>query len=164
MSIKSTFLSLLVFGLFAMSCSKDDNILTTQNNVLLDGQPFDVTTAVILGVSMNGSGHATVTFSSTSGTTSKTLTIDVEYSGNSSVEGVYSYPQAGSDLYLDDFLTSYLVSDNTTNTLVQLTSGNVTITKNAESNYTVDMDLTMDDGSHFTGSYKGVFIVSFNNS
>lgn len=163
MNIKSTFFTFIVLSVFAFSCSKDDNILTTQNDVKLDGQPFEITTATILGVSLDGSGHASVSLGTTSGSRYEALSIDVEYSGDSSVEGTYSFPQAANDKYLDDFLTNYSISEGTSYTLTQLTRGNVTIKKNTASNFTITLDLTMDDGSHFTGTYRGVFIVSFNN-
>ena len=108
-------------------------------------------------------GHAGISLISLNGSSVETLTLDVEYSGNSSVEGTYSFPQAANDKYLDDFLSNFTVSNGTSFDMIQLLEGTVTVVKNEGNNYTVTMDVTMENGTIFKGVYRGEFTVLYNN-
>ena len=129
----------------------------------MDGASFDVTMASILGVSIDGEGHAGIAFVSTDGSISKTLNIDIEYFVAKPVAGDYAFPQTGTARYLDDWLTSYSEINGTNFVSTNLASGTVSVTHNGEDNYTVIMDLTMDDGTVFKGTYTNDFVVAFNN-
>jgi hypothetical protein len=160
------FLSLLLFvSLVLVSCGSDE----PSAGISIAGKSFKVISASLLGVSISGDGHATISLTSVTNTsTSKTLSLDFDYSPSSPVSGSYSFPQAGSDRFLDDYLTNYTEitfsgggsSVNSTN----LKSGKITIQDNGNDNYTVTMDLTMLDGTVIKGKYRGDFIVMFNNS
>lgn len=145
-----------------MSCGSDDDG-GTPNKILINGEAFETNFNTITGVAIDGEGHAGISFSSvTSSGDSKTLTIDVEYDGTSKLGGTYSFPQ-GDDLYLDDFLTNYSVFVGSSYDGTNLSEGTVTVTRNSGDNYTVEMDLLMDDGTIFTGTITADFIVTFNN-
>lgn len=159
-------LIILVFIIFT-ACSADDVIPGVRNTLTLNGQTFQVTTASITGVAIDNEGHAGISFTQVSNTVSKTLTIDIDYTGNSQVAGKYSYPLVGTDKYLDDFLTSYteisITSNGTISNATSLSTGSVTIQHNGANSYTVSIDLVMEDGKEFKGSYSGSFLVAFNN-
>lgn len=145
-----------------MSCGSDDDG-GTPNKILINGEAFETNFNTITGVAQNGEGHAGIAFSSiTSSGDSKTLTIDVEYDGTSKLGGTYSFPQ-GDNLFLDDFLTNYSVFVGSTYNGTNLSEGTVTVTKNSGDNYTITMDLLMDDGTTFAGTITTDFIVTFNN-
>ncbi|HEY3429968.1 MAG TPA: hypothetical protein VGK39_04765 [Cyclobacteriaceae bacterium] len=161
-NVKSLLLLLLV-SLILVSCDSDE----PSAGVTIDGKSFNVISASLLGVSIGGDGHATISLTSANSSMSKTLSLDFEYSPNSPIEGNYSFPQVGSDRYLDDWLTNYSEitlsgggSINSTN----LETGKITIQDNGNNNYTVTMDLTMIDGTIIKGKYRGAFLVTFNNS
>jgi len=152
-----------LFALLAFGCAKNEELLPPPNDLTLDGNLFDVTSASIIGVASNNEGHAGISLISINNLKTEVLTIDVEYSGNSSVEGVYSFPQAVNDKYLDDWLTSFSITDGSTFTSINLSVGTVNVLNNGGDNYTLLIDLIMVDGSTFKGSYTGDFIVVFNN-
>ncbi|MTI41903.1 hypothetical protein [Fulvivirga lutimaris] len=153
---------LVVFLIGLMSCGSDDDG-GTPNKILINGDAFETNFNSITGVAQDGEGHAGISFSSvTTSGDSKTLTIDVEYDGTSKLGGTYSFPQ-GDNLYLDDFLTNYSVFVGSSYDGTNLSEGTVTVTKNNGDNYTVEMDLLMDDGTTFTGTITADFIVTFNN-
>ena len=159
-----TFLRIIpIITLLAFGCSKEEEVPLLQNNILLDGNAFSVTSASILGVAIGTDGHAGISLISLNGSSVETLTLDVEYSGNSSVEGTYSFPQAANDKYLDDFLSNFTVSNGTSFDMIQLLEGTVTVVKNEGNNYTVTMDVTMENGTIFKGVYRGEFTVLYNN-
>jgi len=149
-----------------MSCQSDDEP-STSNTITLDGDPFKIQSATLVGVSLDGEGHAGINFINTDGTLTKSLGIDIEYTANESVSGSYSFPQSGTDKYLDDWMTNYTVmtqsSGGTTSESTNLQEGTVTIKDNGDSNYTVTIDLTMVDGKVFKGTYQGKMQAMFNN-
>lgn len=148
-----------------MSCQSDDEP-TTINTVMLDGQPFKIQSASLLGVSVDGEGHAGITFLSADGTITKSLSMDIEYSPNTPVSGNYSFPQNNTDRYLDDWLTNYTVMTQASGGSAESTSlqeGTVTLKDNGGSNYSVTIDLKMVDGKVFKGTYQGQMQTVFNN-
>ena len=166
----TTFAFVLCSIILLSGCGSDETP-TTSNSVKFNGSSFSVLSASILGVSIDGEGHAGISFTNvTNSGISKTLTIDIEYSGNGSVEGRYSYPQAAGDLYLDEFLTNYTeidISGGGSEYFTQLEgggNGTVTVQHHGGDNYSVTMDLVMEDGSEFTGKYRGNFVVVFNDN
>ena len=150
-----------VFAIIA-GCSSDDDS-SPPNSITIDGEPFAVTTASILGVSLGGTGRAAITLVNSDLSTTRTLTIDFDYVADQSIEGDYAYPQSGSLRLLDDWLTNYSVLNGSTNDSVNLEEGELTIVENGGKNYTITMNLTMDDGTVFSGTYTGDFQVFFNN-
>lgn len=149
-----------------MSCQSDDEP-STSNSIKLNGEPFKIQSATLVGVSLDGDGHAAITFVNTDGTLSKTLSIDVEYTANESVSGTYSFPENGTDKYLDDWMTNYTVMTQSSSGMdsesTNLETGTVTVKDNGNSNYTVTIDLTMVDGKVFKGTYQGKMQAVFNN-
>lgn len=131
---------------------------------MLSGQSYNVTSASLLGITLGGQGHAVFQFVQVSGSTVKTLAIDIEYFTNIPLDGVYSFPQTGIDRYLDDWLTNYTEMNGITSNSFHLVSGTVTVKDNGKSNYTVTMDLTLEGGKTYKVTYKGDFLVQFNNS
>src|SRR5688572_480826 len=101
--------ALVVFGLilFGLTGCSGDEGPSTQNSITLSGQKFKVTVAAITGVAIDGEGHAGISFSHVTNTSSKTLNIDIEYAGDSDVSGTYSYPQTGDSGILIEGLTNY---------------------------------------------------------
>lgn len=150
-----------------MSCQSDDDKPSTSNTVMLDGESFKIQSASLVGVSLDGEGHAAITFVNTDGSTSKSLGIDFEYAANTSVSGTYSFPQNDTDKYLDDWMTNYTVmtqsSSGVTSESTNLLEGTVTVKDNGDSHYTVTIDLIMVDGKVFKGTYQGKMQAVFNN-
>lgn len=167
LQVKSLLLLLALFVGF-ISCDSDDDKPSTINTITLDGGSFKIQSATLLGVSLDGEGHAAITFVNTDGTISKSLGIDFEYTPDRSVSGTYSFPQNNTDRYLDDWLTNYSVitqsSGGADSESTNLQEGTVTVKDNGGSNYTVTIDLTMDDGKVFKGQYQGKMVAMFNNS
>jgi len=156
-------LSILLF-LTVLSCSKNDDLSPNSNTIEMDGESFSVVSASITGISIGDDGHTGITFSNASDLQVKTLTIDVESFTEETIEGNYSYPANEDDKLLDDWLTNYTYFAGTTSTSSNLESGTVSIVNNGGNNYTIDMNLTMNDGATFVGSYTGDFIVMFSNN
>ena len=90
--------------------------------------------------------------------------MDVDYAGDSNVAGTYSYPQEQGDRLLLDALTNYteMSSDGDVYSTT-LVSGTVSVQVNGNDNYTVTMNLEMEDGKTFAGTYRGKFLVQFSN-
>lgn len=155
---------LIAFGLILGlgSCTSDE-APDNENSLKLDGQSFSVLFASIQGVAINGEGHAGITLGSTNGTSTKTLTIDFEYAGDSDVEGSYAYPLTSGTMLLNDFLTNYVEFEGTSTTSFSLLEGTTSVINNGGNNYTVIIDLTMEGGKTFSGTYTGDFVVGFNN-
>ncbi len=154
----------LVFILFLSiySCSKDDEV-STVNTVQKEGQPFTINAAAMTGVSIDDEGHTAITFVNGTGSQANTLTIDVESFTKETIPGTYSYPLRENDKRLDDWLTNYMVFEEDGSNSSNLKSGTVTISHNGDNNYTVEMDLIMNDGLEFSGQYTGEFSVMFMN-
>lgn len=169
--VKTPFLRMLLFVIAlvpcVMGCGSDDDEPTTKSSITLDGQSFKIHSASLIGVSLDGEGHATINFVSTDGSLTKSLGIDIEYSPDQPVSGTYSFPQSGTDRYLDDWLTNYTEMTQTSSGVnsesASLVEGSVTVRDNGGSNYTVTMDLTMEDGKVFKGTYQGQMQTVFNN-
>ncbi|MCG8321505.1 MAG: hypothetical protein MI921_18520 [Cytophagales bacterium] len=152
-------------SIFAITsaCSSDDDS-PPPNTLTMDGEAFAVTTANILGVSLDGEGHVAITLVSTDLSNTQTLTIDFDYVVGESIEGDYAYPKSGDLRLLDNWLTNYVEFQGTSSTAgSNLEEGELTVIDNGDNNYTITMDLTMVDGKVFSGSYTGDFQVTFNN-
>lgn len=162
MNLLKIYTALLVC-LLMISCSKDDENKAV-NTVKINGQSFSINAASILGVSIENSGHSAITLLSGSETQGQTLTIDVESFTKETIEGTYSYPLIEGDKALDDWLTNYMVYNNSDMTSNNLESGTVTVIHNGDTNYTIEMDLTMVDGVTFKGTYTDNFTVMFMNN
>ena len=158
-----SYIFVVIFSIIS-ACSSDDD-LSTSNSLQINGEPFTVTSASILGVSLGGAGHAAITLVSTNLSTTRTLTIDFDYVANQPIAGDYAYPQSANQGLLDDWLTNYSEFNGTTSSnSLHLQEGELTIIDNGGNNYTITMDLTMDDGTtKFSGTYQGDFQVFFNN-
>jgi hypothetical protein len=148
---------------FFFSCGGDDGS-STQNSIRLDGESFKVIAPSIQGISMDGEGHAAISFVNGGASTMRSLQIDVEYSTRANLPGTYAYPDNGEDRLLDEFLTNYTWFEGQDMYDTQLSSGTVTVKHNGSDNYTVTMDLTMEDGSKFTGTYRGEFTTQFSDN
>jgi len=161
-------LSVLSFCFFLIltGCGSDDPP-SVQNTITIDGSPFTIIAPTLIGVSIGGQGHAAISFTGITGSVSKTLSIDFEYSPSVTLSGSYSFPQTGTDRLLDNWLTNYAeMSTSGAGSLytTNLDFGKITIQDNGGNNYTVTIDLTMLDGKVFKGTYRGAFSVLFNNS
>ena len=155
---------LVIISLIITSCGSDE----PSAGISIDGKAFNVISASLLGVSISGEGHATISLTSaTSSGLTKTISLDFEYAPTSPVSGNYSFPQVGTDRFLDDWLTNYTeinISGGGSVESTNLESGKITVQDHGNDNYTVTMDLTMIDGTIIKGKYRGVFTVMFNNS
>lgn len=161
-TIKFTLIFLLTLSL--TQCEKDDNTtLKNSNSIKMDDNDFVIASASMVGVSIGDDGHTGITLVSGNATQANTLTIDVESFTKETIEGEYAYPEEDGKKLLDDWLTNYSVFDGSTMNSSNLESGEVSITNNGGNNYTIDMNLTMDDGVTFIGKYAGDFQVIFNN-
>lgn len=160
--LKSVIILLAVLSF--TGCSKDESS-PTNNSVELDGNNFTISTATMLGVSIDDDGHTAITMINSNGSTIKTLTIDVESFTRATIEGDYAYPEDTDKKLIDDWLTSYtIIDDDSQTTSTNLETGEVTITNNSGNNYTIDINLTMISGETFEGSYTGDFEVMFYNN
>lgn len=169
LSVKMTFNTLksailLVILIVFASCKKDSALPSSKNSIKLNGESFSFSAASIFGISIDGEGHAGITFTSVSGTNSKSLAIDFEYFADKAIEGYYTFPQTNSARYLDDWLTTYTEMSMTETVSTHLESGTLDLTHNGDNNYTVIIDLIMTDGKVFEGTYTGDFIVQFQNN
>ena len=117
----------------------------------------------IIGVSLGGDGHVAISLTNGNPSSMKTLTIDIEYFSEQSIEGDYSFPEIEGQRLLNDWLTNYSEFDGTTNTSVHLQEGTLNIVHNGGNNYTINMNLDMDGEKVFFGTYTGEFHVFFNN-
>lgn len=153
----------LVILILLTSCGEDEQKLKNQNSIKLNGNSFTIISASITGVSLDGEGHAAVSLTSTNGSQAETLTIDFEYSTDQPLEGAYAFPASGEKRLLNDWLTTYSILNDSSVDAEHLAEGEVTLVHNSGDNYTLTVDLTMDGGSVFTGTYTGDFVVFFNN-
>jgi hypothetical protein len=158
MKLSTILLLLIAF----VACNKDE-VDPVSNSLKLDGEAFAVNLAAIMGVSIGEDGHSAIIFSNGNEAKMKTLTIDVESYSRETIEGSYSYPLAEGDKRLDDWLTNYSEMEGTSYTMTNLEAGTVTVKNNGGDNYTLQMNLTMDNGLVFAGAYTGNFSVLFNN-
>jgi hypothetical protein len=155
---------LLLMGLLLQSCAVDNIDPTSENTLKVNGETFEVTMASLLGISLEGEGHAALTFTGTNGVLTKVLTIDFEYSPSEDVSGTYAYPSASGSRNLNNFLTNYTEMPVTGAVYAtNLEKGTVTVKDNGDSNYTITMDLLMNDGKVFKGTYRGEVQTVFNN-
>lgn len=154
---------LLMAGLFS-ACSKENILPSSENTLTLDGAPFKVSVASLLGTSIEDEGNASVSFTGTDGTLTKTLGMVIDYSPSQALSGTYAFPATSGARHLDDWLTNYTemtVSGDVNST--NLEKGTVTVKENGESNFTITVDLVMVDGKKFKGTYKGTVQAVFNN-
>jgi hypothetical protein len=98
--MKYCLLAILIAGVSA--CSDSDNGPSTENSMKMNGSGFEVTTVSLIGVSLDGEGHAAVTFTYTAGSVTKALTVDFEYSPAAQISGNYAYPSVNSERLIDD--------------------------------------------------------------
>jgi|GEM_PF-3160199 len=160
--VRISFLFILAFSF--IQCEKDDDsVPETKNSIKMDGRDFDVTSASMAGVSIGDDGHTGITFMSGNSEQGDALIIDVESFTKETIQGDYAYPIETDKKWLDNWLTSYTVYNSSSMNTSNLESGQVTIISNGGNNFTVDMDLTMDDGVTFVGEYTGEFQVLFSN-
>jgi hypothetical protein len=153
----------LFFFVTLISCGDDDGS-TTQNSIRLDGEPYKVVSPSIVGISLDGEGHAVITFVNGGASSMRSLSIDFEYSTRASLTGTYVFPANGTDRLLDDWLTSYAWYEGQDYYDTHLSTGTLIVKHNGANNYTVTMDLTMDDASEFKGTYKGEFTTQFQDN
>jgi hypothetical protein len=159
-----TCLLLIVTLISFSSCSDSDNEPSVENTIKMDGVALKETTVTLLGVSIDDEGHAGITFTTTDGSLTKVLTVDFEYSPSASLTGTYSFPASGNDRLLDDWLTNYSEFNGTSEmTSTNLESGTVTLEDLGGSRYSITINLTMNDGKVFQGTYKGSVTAVFNN-
>jgi hypothetical protein len=162
--VTKTYLLMIVFLVWMSGCSDDDKGPSTQNSIQVNGAAFKITTAQLIGVSIDDEGHAGITFTNSDGSLTKSLSIDFEYAPSAGLSGTYSFPVANGNRSLDDWLTTY-TEFNGTNAVVStnLDFGTLTLEDHGKSKYTVTIDLTMTDGKVFRGTYTGTINSNFLN-
>ncbi|WP_282038002.1 hypothetical protein [Saccharicrinis aurantiacus] len=157
-------LSILLACTLFFGCSKsNDNEQSDTNSISINNQDFKINTATMIGVSLSGSGHTSISLISGTGFQVNTLTIDVESFTKETITGNYSYPTAEGDKVLDDWLSSYASFNDSGVETTNLKEGEVQINHNSGNNYTLNMNLLMNDGTEFKGTYTGDFMVNFVN-
>lgn len=156
---------LLVFAIafLLIQCGKDEDTLPKSNSVKMDGQSFKIVSASMIGVSMDEDGHTAISLVTGNESESNILTMDVESFTRATIEGDYAYPQVGDKKLLNNWLTSYTSFVDSSVESSNLESGEVSVIHNGKNNYTVELNLTMDNGVTFTGSYSGDFQIMFYN-
>ncbi|CAM1347915.1 hypothetical protein [Tenacibaculum crassostreae] len=154
---------LLLFFSVLISCSGSDDSLN-ENSIKLNGKSFSVISGSILGVSLGDDGHTGITLVSGTSSQVKTLMIDVPTFTKETIANTYSFPEENGVLVLNDFLTRYTYFENNTSVSSGLKSGTVTVKHNGGNNYSVIVDLVMNDDSTFKGTYTNDFQVVFNNN
>lgn len=161
--MKLTKILVLISVVAFFSCSEDDGT-QTQNSIRVDGEAYKVVAPSLVGVSLDGEGHAAITFVNSSSSTMQSLTIDFEYSPGVSVSGTYVFPANGTDRLLNDWLTSHTWYDGDDAYDTHLSTGTLIVKHGGADHYTVTLDLTMENGTVFTGTYKGEFTTQFQNN
>ncbi|CAM1340546.1 hypothetical protein [Tenacibaculum aestuarii] len=154
---------ILLFTTVLVSCSSSDDTFN-ENNIKLNGESFTVASASIVGISLGEDGHSGITLVSGNSAQVKTLTIDVPTFTKETIANTYSFPEEEGVLALDDFLTRYTYFENNSSVSTGLKSGTVTVKHNGDNNYSVTMDLLMNDDSTFKGTYTNDFQVIFSNN
>jgi hypothetical protein len=144
-------------------CEEEETTPSLNNTIKMNGNDFAIVTASISGVSMGDFGHSSISFANGSETQGKSLSINVESYTEATIEGDYAFPEVSGKKILDDWLTVYVDYDGTNINTSELETGEVSVTHNSGNNYTVSINLEMVDGTTFTGSYTGDFIVMFYN-
>lgn len=158
------FLTLVTLTMLFISCGSDtENGGLSENKITLDEQPFSINESSIGGVSIKDSGHTVVTLISTNGTQKKTLQIDLPTFTKETIANTYSFPEKEGHLVLNEFLTNYIFFEKESITSVGLSNGTAIIKHNGGNNYSITIDLTMQDGKIFKGTYSGDFQVMFMN-
>jgi hypothetical protein len=153
----------IVTLLVMAGCSDDDEPKTT-NTITMDGASFKIQNVSLIGVSIDNEGHAGISFTGSDGSVTKVLTIDIEYSPLTTLDGTYASPQFSTHRYMDDFLTNYSEFNGTTEiSSTNLDFGSIIVQQNSESNFTFTIDVTMLDGTKFQGVYQGKVDTLFNN-
>ncbi len=153
----------LALAFFLIQCGKDEDKLPNANSVKMDGESFKIVSASMVGISMDENGHTAISLVSGNETESNVLTIDVKSFTQETIEGDYAYPEVDGKKLLDNWLTSYTAFVGSSFESSKLESGEVSVIHNGKNNYTLEMNLTMDNGAIFIGSYSGDFQVMFYN-
>jgi hypothetical protein len=159
----SKYIIVLLAIILLTQCEDDDSSPSFTNTIKLNGSDFKIESASMIGISMEDFGHTSISFASGNSTKGEILSIDVESYTQQTIEGDYAYPEVSGKKELDDWLTNYTVFEGTNIVTTDLETGEVSIIHNGDSNYTVDVDLEMTDGTTFIGSYTGEFQVAFSN-
>ena len=156
-------LFILAFAISLTQCEKDKETLPKNNSIKMDGNAFVVVSATMLGVSIEDDGHTAISLISGNASESNVLTIDVNSFTQASIEGDYAFPEVDDKKILNNWLTSYSAFVGSSVESSNLDSGDVSVIHNGKNNYTVIVDLIMDNGVIFTGTYSGDFQVMFYN-
>jgi len=153
----------VMLAAIASACSKkDDDKPSSVNTIQLNGASFKVEAASIMAMSVEDAGLGNIVLASGDGETNvSALSIVVESFTKETMPGTYSFPTAEGDKVLGDYITQYISYSNNSTTSSNLEEGTVTVIANGGNNYTVTVDLTMNDGARFTGSYTGEFETYF---
>ncbi|HYF69691.1 MAG TPA: hypothetical protein VD884_16215 [Ohtaekwangia sp.] len=159
-SLKPLLIVLAIIPLLATS-RDDKSSRSTQNSIKVDEAPFNVVVPMLLGVSSNNEGHAYFNFTNGDFGNLKSLTVDFSYIGGGNVEGVYTFPENGTDRLLNNWLTEYTVFSVQEESFVPLQAGTVTVKHHGDNDYEIKMDLTMEDGTVINGTYRGDFEAQF---
>lgn len=159
-SLRPLLLVLAIIPLLATSRDDKDS-KHAQNSIKVDDAPFNVVVPTLLGVSAAHEGHAYFNFTNGDFGNLKSLTIDFNYTGGGDVDGVYTFPDNGTDRQLNNWLTEYTVFSAQEESFVPLQAGTVTVEHHGDNHYAIKMDLKMEDGTAIKGTYRGDFEAQF---
>lgn len=148
----------LVTLLMIASCGPDDeNGLKDENTIQLNGQPFSIDNAEVRfeeGDPLGSYLNIKLEGADANGTT-RTLDLWMAHSPTQPVSGSYTSTLVDSRLLDDDF-TSYEVRRGVNDSdLYFLVSGSVQVQDNGSHNYTVTVNITMNEDNIFTGFFRG---------
>lgn len=136
-------------------CTNDSLEVVTKNEITLDGEAFLIDKASIMAESVGEEGHSAIVL--TSGNTS--LTIDIPVFTKDKLTGTYSYPKINQHRLLNHETTNYKNSSN----VERLEKGTVVIMHEGRNYFSVKVDITMQNGKVFKGTYVDWFELSFDS-
>lgn len=159
------FFTAFFFFIVLIACENDKVASTlSENEITLNEKEFKITKASILGESVNNEGHSSIVLvSETSNNEPKTLTIDIPFFTKKSLTGSYEHPEASGKRPINSNATNYTYVLNSDPITANLESGTVTILHNGANNFSVTVDLKMENENIFKGKYSGSFTIKFDN-
>lgn len=152
-----SFVCLTTLLLIASCGSDDENLQKDENTIQLNGQPFSIDNAEVLFEAGDPLvSYVNIKFEGTDANgTTRILDLWMAYSPSQPVSGSYTSTLVDSRLLDDDF-TSFEVRRGVNDSdLYFLVSGTVQVQDNGSHNYTVTVNITMDEDNIFTGFFRG---------
>jgi hypothetical protein len=142
-----------------LSCSSDDDS-SSNVGVTINGEAFNGTVAILLKIETTENTYSFTITDPSDLTNVKTITIGVTFPLAMSVTGDYAHPTTEDRVFQE--ISFYSISNPATGSGTSSAmfngTGTVTITDNGNENYTLVINMTMDDGVIVKGTFTDTFI------